>query len=308
MIIKKEKPKLPLKIYNDFIIKENIINEALGLFPKQNELVEKLTNIVLEMIKFNITEKKINDDSIPNTKGVILGLKILNELGNVFNVMKGQFYGIKDDYIVIDLIIPYFDRTSLNKEQLKSKIASCLTHELNHSYVFLSTYYNTNKIIEVPETYHKFLMIYTDDEINNDFVKDFSYLMYSTYSFEIQAMIPQVYQELSGYFKETKEELNIENFKKVLKKTNTFWTFYSGLYIDIPKIEKYLNTEENLNKFINIFNENNINLSKDRVYKLLNNIKNIYKNTLKDISRCAIAYYYDKIEKYNKELDKKKRK
>ena len=54
MIIKREKNKLPLKINKGTVTNDMYINEALGLFPQQNELVKNLTDTVLEMLKMDV--------------------------------------------------------------------------------------------------------------------------------------------------------------------------------------------------------------------------------------------------------------
>lgn len=73
MIIRREKNKLPLKINTGTVTNDMYINEALGLFPQQNELVKNLTDTVLEMLKMNVENKQImfSDNII---KGVNLTL------------------------------------------------------------------------------------------------------------------------------------------------------------------------------------------------------------------------------------------
>ena len=299
MIINKIiKNKLPLKEYCGNFVGEEYITVALGLFPEQNKLVETLINICYDMFRFGINEKKVNFKVGDFIKGVNLKLEVMPEM-SFLKSTKAEFWGVKDDYLCISVIISRFDKNSLTKEQLLYKIASCITHELNHGYVFLSKFYNNNIIEEVPTYYHACLKIYNDDSIDDN-IRDLCYILYSTYNFEIQAMVPQVYQELRGYFEMTQEEFNIDNFKKALKKTNTYWTYYSGLNFDIPKIETYLSDNNNLNYVLKIFKEFNLQMSSKELLNKIKSAKDIYTNTLKDISRCAMAYYFEKTENYGK--------
>ena len=294
MIIRREKNKLPLKINTGTVTNDMYINEALGLFPQQNELVKNLTDTVLEMLKMDVENKQImfSDNII---KGVNLTVKQYFDMA--YNQMSNaEILGIKDDILYIILKLSKYDRLSLSVNSLKHKIASCLSHELNHGYVTLSKYYNSNVIEEIPDEYQKYLSIYNDNSVLEE-IRDLAYIYYSTYSFEKQAMIPQDYQELSGFFENSKENITIDNFKKALKNTNTYWTFYTGLNHDIPNIEMFLKNELNLKKTISVFNSHGLKLNNNYLLKKIKKAKSIYESVLKDICRCAIAYYYDNVEK-----------
>lgn len=299
MILNKlEKNKLPLKNNDgEELINESVIIEALGLFPKQNELAEYLTDICYDMFYFGIKEKKIHLEDFNHIKGVIIKLEVLPDF-SFSTSTRAEFWGVTGDYLIINVVISKYDKNTLDKEQLKAKLSSLITHELNHGYVMLSKYYNSNKIDERSSYYDACLKIYNDNTINDN-IRDICYILYSIYHVEIQAMVPQVYQELNGYFKNSNAPISIDKFKNALKKTNTFWTFYSGIYYDIPKIYKYLNVEHNLNMVVEVFKENGLDIHKEMLLKKIKQAKHIYEKALKDICRCAVAYYYDKTENKN---------
>lgn len=294
MIIDKlKKPVLPLKEnkLSELCISDKYIIEALGLFPKQNYLVALLSEKAIDMLNNNVTNIEVKYDEITHLKGVFLTVEVMDKFSYDAKT-RAEFWGIKEDKMVIKVIISNYDRLALSSLELKNRIASCLTHEINHGYVMLSKYYNSGVLEFQPENYEKYLSIYRDDSLD-EMSRNIAYLLYSTYRFEIQAMVPQIYQELKGYFDKTGKEINLNNFKNVLKNTNTYWTFYSGLHYDLPQIIAYLEDQENCSKVINDFKIHGLNIDKGWLLKNLKDVEKIYTAALKDISRCAMAYYYD---------------
>lgn len=143
------------------------------------------------------------------------------------------------------------------------------------------------------------LKVYNDNALNNN-VKNIAYIFYLSYKTEIQAMIPQIYQELKKFFDIDDNLLTLDNFKKYVGKCEIYWTFYSTLHDDIPQIENYLNNPQNIKQVIDILQENGIILTANQLMKKIRNTKIILNAALKDICRCAIAFYYDNVRKNDK--------
>jgi len=169
----------------------------------------------------------------------------------------------------------YFDFDNFDIKDLKSVIL----HELLHIYEIYKRYLNkTNKDLQwqVNNQLQKIRNKYTSDE----FLKEFIFILYLNFDFEIGARVAETYSIL------IEERSNDYNKLKGILKSSTAWQYMNDL-----KEFDYNNFDINIKNSINFFSELNNKISPNKNFKIFKipkneeEVKNILKNYQKTFNK-----------------------
>ena len=265
----------------------NHINESLGMFDKQYEIADKLSINIYDMIVNKEKHKvfSVDSDNI-NFVDVLIDKNILKT--------NAEIYGFNDETKTVKLTV------NLNEMDLKDKnsfirlMKNILTHELMHGNIFLHRYLNGEDINDIPDYYDICQKIFNNKIKTSAVYQEFAYALYSIYYQEMQSIVSQTYVQIENYYKQHNIKPNRENFKYVLKKIESYSTYYGNINRTVPLIKFMLSYDEK--HFLEGLEEVGFNFDKKTLEKYLNLIIKRSEEAIKNIDRNAMLFYYEHIK------------
>lgn len=238
---------------------ENLINEALGEFPKQYALALEIADKAINMVKTHDRRGVFDSFSESIFKKFEINIEYSEDdfVGNMLidvRPTKGSFNGADFDNVSINYFISRMDVLKQNYDALRQKLYEIAVHELNHGYVLVAqAKYNLNSKIpdkplvnDLPEWYEPLTKFIAEYNCDNDISMRFARALYACHEKEMKAIIsettPHIERELGD-----RKDYTRNDFIRVLKNCEPYKRYYNAFYEVLPEARKH--KKEIKNKF-----------------------------------------------------------